>query len=542
MAEVFRAKAVGDAGFEKVVALKCILPHMADDREFVDMFIDEARTVAQLSHANICQIFEFGQQDGVYYIALELVEGKDLKRIMEYHRLRGRPLPLPCSLNIIRRACEALDYAHNCVNAQGQPMNIVHRDISPQNILVSYAGEVKLIDFGIAKAMGRLTKTASGSIKGKFGYMSPEQVIGRPIDPRSDIFACGTLLWELLTNERLFKAESDLATMQLVRKARVPPPSSINIEVPAQLDRITLHALAREPENRYRSAGALLDDLEQFVLESGNSCSAQQLARWMDDVFAQDRALADNRARVSEEQLLLASQPTQIHAEPAPGEDELETRPSALPRVVATGRGTSVSGTFTETELAHVHSRLAWIAAGVLLALLVGGGVTVALLWPKQRVVKVAVPAPTATPRTSGIAEADSRAPAPLARVTLHDAAPVERHRVRHHPARRRAPRRQPRPVSAPPAATRPPPAATEQPPRPGGPGILLVASRPWARVWIDGRDTGRNTPIAASAPLRLSPGRHTVTLFVKDQRFDFPVLVEAGETTKLIRKLPVTR
>jgi len=150
MAEIFRAKARGAADFEKIVAIKRILPQMADDQEFVDMFIDEAKTVAQLSHANICQIFEFGHQDGTYFIALELVEGKDLKQVMVMRRRQGQAAPLPMVLAIMGKVCEALEYAHNCKTPQGEPMNIVHRDVSPQNVLVSYLGSVKLIDFGIA--------------------------------------------------------------------------------------------------------------------------------------------------------------------------------------------------------------------------------------------------------------------------------------------------------------------------------------------------------------------------------------------------------
>jgi serine/threonine protein kinase len=533
MAEVFRAKAVGEVGFEKMVAVKRILPHMVDDAEFVDMFIDEARTVAQLNHANICQIFEFGHEKGTYFIALELVEGKDLKRIMEYHRLRGRPIPLGVALYIVRRTCEALDYAHNCHNSQGEPMNIVHRDVSPQNILISYAGEVKLIDFGIAKAVGRQTKTSSGNIKGKFGYMSPEQVTGKPIDHRSDIFACGTLLFELVTNTRLFRGETDLATMQMVRRAAVEPPSRIQPDLPPDLDAVVMRALAREPDNRQESAGQLLDELEAIAVESGNTCSTQQLSRFMNDVFAQDREQARARARDAEAQAGQAPDGPEPRPEASP-----EFIPGTEPRPphgTVTGRGT-VTTTSTDTEYVYVSSVKPWILVGILVALLVTGGVLVALLWPSQtRVVKVPIPGEQHAPRIAPLPAApDSRPPTAAPAVP----APVpDRVVARRAQARRRRPRRHTRPTPMPPPSPAPPPAAPA-----ARSGTLIVAAKPWARVWVDGADTGRNTPIPASAPLRLSPGRHTVTLLVNERPFTFAVTIQAGRTTKLIKHLPVKR
>ena len=306
MAEIFRAKATGEVGFEKEVAVKRILPHMASDREFVDMFIDEARTVAQLNHSNICQIFEFGQEQGAYFIALELVEGKDLRDMMVYHRRLGAPMPVNIVLHIMSKACEALEYAHTSRDAGGEPMHIVHRDVSPQNILVSYLGMVKLIDFGIAKAMGRLTKTQAGSIKGKFSYMSPEQVQAHPIDHRSDVFAAGTVLWECLTNHRLFKGENEIVTMQMVRKAEVRPPSELNNQIPATLDPIVLRALARDPEDRYQSAGEFLDDLENFMIRADMTSASSELSGWLRSTFSKDyKKLLEKRENPDDGVMLL---------------------------------------------------------------------------------------------------------------------------------------------------------------------------------------------------------------------------------------------
>ncbi|HEU5060606.1 MAG TPA: serine/threonine-protein kinase, partial [Kofleriaceae bacterium] len=208
MAEVFKAKSYGVEGFEKVIAIKRILPSMGEDKDFIKMFIDEAKIAGQLSHANICQIFELGKHQGAHFIAMEYIWGKDLLQIQ--HRLRkgGQIMPVAMACYIVSKVCEGLDYAHRKRDAMGRHLEIVHRDCSPQNVLISYEGEVKLIDFGIARAASRSSRTNAGVLKGKFGYMSPEQVRGLPLDHRSDLFAVGTVFYESLTGERLFQGES----------------------------------------------------------------------------------------------------------------------------------------------------------------------------------------------------------------------------------------------------------------------------------------------------------------------------------------------
>src|SRR5262245_26827807 len=236
MAEVFRAKATGVEGFEKLVAIKRILPNIAEDDEFITMFIDEAKIAVQLTHANIAQIYDLGKIDDSYFIALEFVWGKDLRTIFERARKRGEILPIALSCYVISRICEGLDYAHRKRDAQGDDLQIVHRDVSPQNLLVSYEGEVKIIDFGIAKAANKASKTQAGILKGKFGYMSPEQVRGLPLDRRSDIFSVGIVLYELLTGERLFLGESDFSTLEKVRNVEIMPPTLHNPKIPEELE------------------------------------------------------------------------------------------------------------------------------------------------------------------------------------------------------------------------------------------------------------------------------------------------------------------
>jgi serine/threonine protein kinase len=297
MAEVFVAKAFGVEGFERLLAIKKILPTMGEDAEFIHMFVDEARIAVQLSHANIVQVLELGKHDENLYIAMEYISGRDLRQIIERFRKRQQALPIPQACLIVAEVCEALDYAHRKCDAQGRPLGIVHRDVSPQNVLVSFEGEVKLIDFGIAKAETRLQKTQSGILKGKFSYMSPEQVKGQPIDGRSDVFACGVLLWELVCGEKLFTGESDFAILDKVRRGVVPEPRSRNPVCPEGLEKVMLKALATDPAQRYQSASELHDELMRFTVVGDARFGSRQLAAWLREQFNADFEKEQKRLR-----------------------------------------------------------------------------------------------------------------------------------------------------------------------------------------------------------------------------------------------------
>jgi serine/threonine protein kinase len=288
MAEVFVAKAFGVEGFERILAIKKILPTMAEDEEFITMFIDEARISVQLNHANVVHIHELGKHDDAYFIAMEYVSGKDLRAILERFRRRKEIMPTAMAVFIASKICEGLDYAHRKKDARGQDLSIIHRDVSPQNILVAYEGEVKIIDFGIAKAANRSQKTQAGILKGKFGYMSPEQVRGLPIDRRSDIFAVGVILYEMLTGEKLFVGESDFSTLEKVRNAEVPAPRQFNPNIPNGLEKVVLKSLAREVEDRYQWGSDLQEDLMRFLLAGDAIYSAKHLSAFMKDAFAED--------------------------------------------------------------------------------------------------------------------------------------------------------------------------------------------------------------------------------------------------------------
>ncbi|HET7788535.1 MAG TPA: serine/threonine-protein kinase [Myxococcales bacterium] len=293
MAEVFVAKAFGVEGFERLLAIKKILPMLGEDREFTRMFVDEARIAVQLTHPNIVQVLELGKHEGSLYIAMEYVSGRDLRQVMERYRRHKEPMPLPQACLMVAEVCEALDHAHRKEDAQGRPLGIVHRDVSPQNVLVGFEGAVKLIDFGIAKAERRLSQTQSGILKGKFSYMSPEQVKGLPLDGRSDVFACGVLLWEMISGEKLFTGESDVTVLERVRKAAVPPLRNC----PPELARVVQKALAADPAQRHPTASALHDELRRFTLTGGNVFGARQLGEWLRQEFREEWEKEQERLR-----------------------------------------------------------------------------------------------------------------------------------------------------------------------------------------------------------------------------------------------------
>ncbi len=295
MAEVYTAKSFGIEGFEKIIAIKRILPTMAEDHDFISMFIDEAKIAGHLTHANIVPIYELGKIGESHYIAMEYVWGKDLLQIMNRFRRMRRHMPPVMAAWIASKMLEGLDYAHRKRDRHGRPMGIIHRDVSPQNVLVSYEGQIKLIDFGIAKAASRNTKTQAGVLKGKFGYMSPEQVRGLPIDHRSDVFAASTCLHEMLTGERLFVGESDFSTLEKVRNADVAPPSHMVADLPKDLEEIVLRGLAREPDERWQTAGEMQEELQRFIALQRPPFGTSKLNTWMRTAFAPEIAKEKGR-------------------------------------------------------------------------------------------------------------------------------------------------------------------------------------------------------------------------------------------------------
>src|SRR4051812_3876977 len=278
MAEVFVAENEGIEGFKKRVAIKRILPHLGEKKKFIEMFLDEARLSAHLSHSNVAQVFDIGVGDNVYFIVMEYVDGADLKAIIEFMKASNKVFPVESACFIASKICEGLAYAHELQGPDGQPLKIVHRDMSPPNVLISKYGEVKIVDFGLAKATSQLEKSEPGIIKGKFSYLSPESATGNDVDQRTDIFAVGIILWEMLAGRRLFQGDSDFATVKLVQAAHIPPIRGINPAVPVALEPIISRALSRDPMARYPTARDLGRDLTKFLFSHGSAVSAYDIA------------------------------------------------------------------------------------------------------------------------------------------------------------------------------------------------------------------------------------------------------------------------
>jgi len=297
MAEVFRAESAGLEGFKKTVAIKRVLPHLSQKKEFIGMFLDEARLSATLSHSNVVQVFDIGVGDDTYFIVMEYVDGANLKAVIEHRKQVGRPLPIEAACMIALRTCEGLSYAHEARDALGQPLGIVHRDVSPPNVLITRHGEVKVVDFGLAKANSQLESSEPGIIKGKFSYLSPEAALGEEVDHRTDIFATGIILWEMITGNRLFLGDTDLGTVRQVQAARVPPLSQYVKDVPAVLEQIIGHALARDPKARYQSARDFGRDLNRVLFQLGRPVSSFDIGSLVGDVREEQRRQKGNRPK-----------------------------------------------------------------------------------------------------------------------------------------------------------------------------------------------------------------------------------------------------
>ncbi len=286
MATVHRAETSGIAGFRKTVALKRMLPHVATDVELVKSFVREARLASHLRHSNVAQTFDLGKVGDIYFIAMELVTGHNLREILR-HCLRVQiRIPIPVTLNILNQVCDALDYAHNLRDEHGAPLGIIHRDVSPSNVIVSESGVVKLIDFGIAKASSVSMQTMSGTIKGKFGYMAPEYLAGT-IDARADLFALGIIAYELLTNRPLFTGRDDMDTLFRVKSMPIPHPSAANPEIPEEIDAIVMTALARDPDKRWQRAQAMRMALTHETKRLGMTLLDQRVVEWCEWAFQQ---------------------------------------------------------------------------------------------------------------------------------------------------------------------------------------------------------------------------------------------------------------
>ena len=313
MAEILKARDLGQPG-APIVAVKRILPHLVDDRQFVTMFLDESRVLAQLEHSNIIRTLNVGEVDETPYIALEYVFGPDARNVFHRSRRNEQPIPLAIGCYIIAEVCAGLDHAHEQADVEGNLLGLVHRDVSLQNVLLSYDGDVKLTDFGIAMSAKNVARTEVGVVKGKFGYMSPEQIRGEAMDRRSDVFATGICLYELLTSERLFSGDSDYAAVEKVRNVVIEPPSRWNRMIPSLLEALVMKALSRYPRDRFQTASEMRRALLSFMSESGNECSPRQLSQYLRAEFAEELAKHPTPESLRSQRPLRRDEPTGLAA------------------------------------------------------------------------------------------------------------------------------------------------------------------------------------------------------------------------------------
>jgi eukaryotic-like serine/threonine-protein kinase len=503
MAEIYLAVQRGPHGFEKVAVLKVILPDLCANEEFTRMFLDEARVAANLDHNNVVRVYDFGEHEGRYFIAMEHLPGEDVASILNAAKKQGRKLPIELACDIVLGAATGLNFAHEMRDVSGRPMNVVHRDVSPSNIIVTYHGTVKLVDFGIARAETNINRTEAGTMKGKVAYASPEQAEGLPLDRRSDVFALGTTLYEMLSQTRPFKRESDLATLKAVVNDPIPPLRSVRPDAPPQLEQIVLKAMSRDITQRFQSAGELADALGAFLVGMGYVRSERALSELVGGLFDEERRKAKltiSRTTTDDGQPL-ATTPSNLkhlpqHLSP------IRSQPT-LPRVDIEVGGTN------SVPLAPSNAKRLAIAGGVLL--LIGGGLGA---WQMSKapapppVVVVAQPAPTPAPP----APTPAPNPAPVATPTP---APVE-----------------------PPTAVAPPVATPVEPPKPKpaakARGKLTIDSTPWADVYVAGKKISE-TPVVDHP---LPAGTHQVVLVKegKGARTTIEVEIQAGKTT--VKKL----
>lgn len=289
MAEVYLAKKLGADGVQKFVAIKRILSQFSDSGDFIQMFKDEAKLAVNLSHQNVVSIYDFGVESGQFYLVMEYVEGKNLRQVLNFLKKINKQFTIGQIVYIIQQVALGLDHAHRCIdNTTGQPLNIIHRDMSPQNVMLNFDGNCKIVDFGIAKAATQLENTRAGTLKGKFGYMSPEQSEGMAIDIRTDIFALGIMIWELLSGQRLFLANNEMNTLRKIRECNVPSLRKINPNIPPELEKIVNKSLAKDRNTRYQTAADFSRDLTGFLNRFDPDFSAQNLSDFLKSIFSDE--------------------------------------------------------------------------------------------------------------------------------------------------------------------------------------------------------------------------------------------------------------
>ncbi len=386
MAELYRAKMTGDEGFEKLIAVKKILPHLALEKELVDSFIDEAKLAAHLQHENIIRIYDFGTMEHDYFIAMEYLFGKNLRMVMDAAARREGTLPLEHVLFVIGRVCDGLDYSHDLTDLSGRPLKIIHRDISPPNVFLTYDGVVKIVDFGVAKAASKNTTTQSGIIKGKLAYMSPEQARGEEIDHRSDIFSVGILLYEMVTGERMFTGET-MQVLAKVREADFIPAEELKPGLAPEIAALLKKALAPDRNERYQSCGEMLADVEECSYALNLRGSARSLAHYMQALFSELIGEEEKTKR----QVIQTEAVKEAPGGTAEADDEADAEADEATTVRSVEQSRSDPTLFSDQEFAREYRReskhrgIRWAAFGGAVLLVLAAAAAVFLFLSRSR-------------------------------------------------------------------------------------------------------------------------------------------------------------
>ena len=572
MAEVNLAVASGKGNFRKLVVIKRMHAHLESEHGFVDMFLDEARLAAQLDHPHCVQTLEVGEAHGQHFLAMEYLDGQGLERLLRITGQRGETLPPTLVARMVADALDGLGYAHELTAYDGTPLRVVHRDVSPQNLFVTYNGVVKLLDFGIAKAASNVTQTRTGVVKGKYAYIAPEQALATPVDARADVWAMGVVMWEMLTARRLFKADNEIATLQQTLTAPIYPPSKVAPGIPPELDRIVLRALTRDHTQRYQTAALFKDDLERYLSSAPDRVDRRDIAKLMQERFGE--AVKLHRAKIAEclkavtagesVQRLIEGAAISASSEmaglpsltPAPSPTDPYLTPSGISMSASAiarqqqavdqamyppqNYGAQSSGGYVmppPTPMPMPMPSTSQFAAAppkqregrsfalglVVLSAAVLTLVVWLVVWPRMSQTGDALPGGVGVVVVSGASPPTTAVEAPPTTALAIAPPPTT---TTHHTTHRRADGAHP----PDPAHSETPIAAPMQPTPSGGNGFVSLITSPWTHVTEGGHDLG-DTPLVR---IPLSAGHHSLRLVNTEAGISemYEVDIVAGETT----------
>ncbi len=543
MADVYLATTTGLGGFAKLVVIKMLRAEIAQEPQFREMFLYEARLAARLNHPNVVNTFEVGEQNGVYFIAMEYLEGQPLNRVLQKVKERGRPLSPRIVARVMADALAGLRHAHTLRDYDGQPLQIIHRDVSPHNIFVTYDGHVKLVDFGIAKAALGSHETEVGVTKGKVAYMAPEQAFGGPIDARADVFSLGVVLWEMLTRRKLMSGRNAAENIHRLINEGIPSASSVSPDVPPLLDAIAARALEKQPDDRFASAAEMLDALEGYLAMPGNGVRQDEVGELIAEMFGEVRDDVQKRIRRHIDKLaaadahhLTVGSLRNVDALATTGNGGLLNLGGAP--LGSTGSNDSGSGnssipsqspppTTTHTVVPAGGRSLLLVLLGALSMLVLIGAAIIAFGIPHA----LPGPPPAASP-VPVVVDAPPVAVVPPAIASAPVAAPTPPRAVER--ATSDAPAAPPRRGARGSARTPAPPPAPSEPRAPAksqdeGTGYFTVETYPWTNVSVDGRSIGMTPIVRAPLPT----GNHTVRFENSEQGISQSqtITIAAGET-----------